>query len=289
MENNFVPSEKLNLWQPLRKVLLFIGLAMLFNLGVLFFKGSQAALEFLGGYLIEFSLSLDNLFVFISIFTAFGISEHSEHRVLTYGIMGAVILRLIFISLGVQVVNHFHFILYIFGAVLIINGIKMFFQKEHEYDVKNHKMMRFLRRFVPMTEEMVGEKFFVKIDGKRMITPLFAVLMIIEGSDILFAIDSIPAVFSVTTDLFIVYTSNIFAILGLRQLYFVLLHLQERFQYVRYGVATILTFTGVKLGLLMFHIEISIPISISVIFGILALSIILSMVMSKKKTSTRTD
>ena len=140
-----------------------------------------------------------------------------------------------------------------------------------------------------MTEEMVGEKFFVKIDGKRMITPLFAVLMIIEGSDILFAIDSIPAVFSVTTDLFIVYTSNIFAILGLRQLYFVLLHLQERFQYVRYGVATILTFTGVKLGLLMFHIEISIPISISVIFGILALSIILSMVMSKKKTSTRTD
>ncbi|HIZ76711.1 MAG TPA: TerC family protein, partial [Firmicutes bacterium] len=181
MENNFVPSEKLNLWQPLRKVLLFIGLAMLFNLGVLFFKGSQAALEFLGGYLIEFSLSLDNLFVFISIFTAFGISEHAEHRVLTYGIMGAVILRLIFISLGVQVVNHFHFILYIFGAVLIINGIKMFFQKEHEYDVKNHKMMRFLRRFVPMTEEMVGEKFFVKIDGKRMITPLFAVLMIIEG------------------------------------------------------------------------------------------------------------
>ena len=289
MENNFVPSEKLNLWQPLRKVLLFIGLAMLFNLGVLFFKGSQAALEFLGGYLIEFSLSLDNLFVFISIFTAFGISEHAEHRVLTYGIMGAVILRLIFISLGVQVVNHFHFILYIFGAVLIINGIKMFFQKEHEYDVKNHKMMRFLRRFVPMTEEMVGEKFFVKIDGKRMITPLFAVLMIIEGSDILFAIDSIPAVFSVTTDLFIVYTSNIFAILGLRQLYFVLLHLQERFQYVRYGVATNLTFTGVKLGLLMFHIEISIPISISVIFGILALSIILSMVMSKKKTSTRTD
>ena len=289
MENNFVPSEKLNLWQPLRKVLLFIGLAMLFNLGVLFFKGSQAALEFLGGYLIEFSLSLDNLFVFISIFTAFGISEHAEHRVLTYGIMGAVILRLIFISLGVQVVNHFHFILYIFGAVLIINGIKMFFQKEHEYDVKNHKMMRFLRRFVPMTEEMVGEKFFVKIDGKRMITPLFAVLMIIEGSDILFAIDSIPAVFSVTTDLFIVYNSNIFAILGLRQLYFVLLHLQERFQYVRYGVATILTFTGVKLGLLMFHIEISIPISISVIFGILALSIILSMVMSKKKTSTRTD
>lgn len=289
MENNFVPSEKLNLWQPLRKVLLFIGLAMIFNLGVLFFKGSQAALEFLGGYLIEFSLSLDNLFVFISIFTAFGISEHAEHRVLTYGIMGAVILRLIFISLGVQVVNHFHFILYIFGAVLIINGIKMFFQKEHEYDVKNHKMMRFLRRFVPMTEEMVGEKFFVKIDGKRMITPLFAVLMIIEGSDILFAIDSIPAVFSVTTDLFIVYTSNIFAILGLRQLYFVLLHLQERFQYVRYGVATILTFTGVKLGLLMFHIEISIPISISVIFGILALSIILSMVMSKKKTSTRTD
>ncbi len=289
MENNVVMKEKLNLWQPLRKVLLFIGLAMLFNLGVLFFKGHQAGLEFLGGYLIEFSLSLDNLFVFISIFTAFSITEHAEHRVLTYGIMGAVVLRLIFISLGVQVVNNFHFILYIFGAILIINGVKMFFKKEQEYDTKNNKMMRFLRKFVPMTEEMVGEKFFVKIDGKKMITPLFAVLMIIEGSDILFAIDSIPAVFSVTTDLFIVYTSNIFAILGLRQLYFVLLHLHERFQYVRYGVATILTFTGVKLALLMFHIEISIPVSIGVIFGILTLSIILSMVVSKKKAMARPD
>lgn len=276
-------SETENLWKPLKKVLLFMGLAFLFNLGILFFMGKQPALEFLGGYLIEFSLSMDNLFVFISIFTAFGISEHAEHRVLGYGILGAIILRFVFIALGVKIIEHFEFLLYIFGAILIINGFKMCFGKEKEQHPEKSPIIRLLSKIMPMTPNFVGEKFFVKQNKLIYATPLFAVLLIVEFSDILFAIDSIPAVFSVTTNVFIVYTSNIFAILGLRQLYFVLLHLQERFRYVKYGVGAILAFTGVKLLLLVFHIEISIPISIAVIVFTITAAIVISVLVTGRQ------
>ena len=249
---------------------------MLFCLGIWYFLGYQKALEFLGGYLIELSLSVDNLFVFITIFMSYGIREHAQHRVLGYGIAGAIILRFIFIFFGVKIVSLFEWVLYIFGAILI-------FKKEEEKDPHDSRIIRLVAKVLPMTKEFRGEKFMVKEGGKRLFTPLFAVLCLIEGSDILFAIDSVPAVFSVSTDLLIVYTSNIFAILGLRQLYFVLEHLHERFQYVKYGVAVILMFTGVKLAGLMFGLHISIPISIGVILTVLVVSIIASAIVSKKK------
>lgn len=266
----------------LKWVIFWIVLAMLFCIGIWYFLGYQKALEFLGGYLIELSLSVDNLFVFITIFMSYGIREHAQHRVLGYGIAGAIILRFIFIFFGVKIVSLFEWVLYIFGAILIFNGIKMF-KKEEEKDPHDSRIIRLVAKVLPMTKEFRGEKFMVKEGGKRLFTPLFAVLCLIEGSDILFAIDSVPAVFSVSTDLLIVYTSNIFAILGLRQLFFVLEHLHERFQYVKYGVAVILMFTGVKLAGLMFGLHISIPISIGVILTVLVVSIIASAIVSKKK------
>ncbi len=270
-------------WKPFSRVLIFMGAALLFNLGILIFMGRQPALEFLGAYLIEFSLSMDNLFVFITIFTAFGISEHAEHRVLTYGIAGAIILRLLFIALGVKVIEHFEFVLYIFGVILLFHGVKMCVGKEKERNPKDSIIVKLLGRFVKVTPDFVGEKFFVKENKVLYVTPLLAVLLVIEFSDILFAIDSIPAVFSVTTNVFIAYTSNIFAILGLRQLYFVLLHLQERFIFVKYGVGVILAFTGVKLGILAFDIHISIPVSIGIIVAVMTISIVTSVIVTGRR------
>lgn len=277
-------------WKPFSHVLIFMGAALLFNLGILIFMGKEPALEFLGAYLLEFSLSMDNLFVFITIFTAFGISEHAEHRVLAYGIAGAIVLRLLFIALGVKVIEHFEFILYIFGIILFINGIKMCFGKEKETHPKDSPIVKVLGKVMKMTPDFEGEKFFVRKNKVLYATPLFAVLLVIEFSDILFAIDSIPAVFSVTTNVFIAYTSNIFAILGLRQLYFVLLHLQERFIYVKYGVGVILAFTGVKLGILFFGWHISIPISIGVIITVMTISILSSVIVSGRRAKAlKTD
>ncbi|MCB6992649.1 TerC/Alx family metal homeostasis membrane protein [bacterium 210820-DFI.6.37] len=273
-----------DVFKSLKWVAFWMALAVLSGLAVWYFMGSQKALEFYGGYLIEMSLSMDNLFVFISIFMSYGIKEHAQHRVLSYGIAGAIVLRFIFIFFGVKIVTMFEWILYIFGAILIINGIKMF-KEEEEKDPHESRIIRAVAKVLPMTESFEGEKFLVKRNGKRLFTPLFAVLCLIEFSDILFAIDSVPAVFSVSTDLLIVYSSNIFAILGLRQLYFVLEHLQERFAYVKYGVAIILMFTGVKLAGLIVGLHISIPISIGVIIGVLVISIILSMILSKKRAS----
>ena len=263
----------------LKWVFFWMGMAIAFNLGIWNFMGQQKALEFLGGYLIELSLSVDNLFVFITIFMSYGIKERAQHRVLGYGIAGAIVLRFLFIFFGVKIVAMFEWVLYIFGAVLIINGVKMF-KKEKEKDPHDSPIAKVIAKVLPMTTTFSGDKFMVTENGKRLFTPLFAVLCLIECSDILFAIDSVPAVFSVSTDLFIVYTSNIFAILGLRQLYFVLEHLHERFAYVKYGVAIILVFTGVKLAGLMFGLHISIPISIGIIVGVLIVSILVSILVS---------
>ena len=266
----------------LKMVTLLIFGAMVFCLGIYYFMGEQEALEFLGGYLIEFSLSMDNLFVFISIFTAFAVPVEYQHRCLKFGIIGAIVLRFIFISLGVSIVHSFSWVLYIFGLVLIISGIKMFKKNEKHKDVKNSPAIKILGKIMPVCDHFDGHNFITHFNGKRYATPLLAVLFIIEFSDVLFAIDSVPAVFSVTTNLFIVYTSNIFAILGLRQLYFVLEHLQERFCYVRYGVALILTFTGIKLTALVFNFHISIVLSITIIFFVLILSVLFSMFATRK-------
>lgn len=270
-------------FRALKWVLFWMTLAIIFNLGILAFMGPDKALQFLGGYLIELSLSIDNLFLFITIFTCFGIAEHARHRVLAYGIAGAVVLRFVFILLGVQIISQFEWVLYVFGIILILSGIKMLRTEEEAGNPQDSKIIKVLCKIIPVTPDFVGEKFFVRRNNVLHATPLFAVLVLIEFSDILFAIDSVPAAFSISTNLFIVYTSNIFAILGLRQLYFVLDHLQDRFQYVKYGVAIILMFTGVKLGILFFGIHIPILASIGLIVSVLVLSIVISALVSKKE------
>ncbi len=267
----------------LKWVAFWIGLALAFNAGIYLFMGKESALEFLGGFVIEKSLSIDNLFLFIMVFSSFGIKQEYQRRILNYGIIGALILRLIFVLLGVTIVNMFHWILYVFGAILIISGVRMIFKNEENDSVKDSKIIKVLGKIIPVTDKMEGDKFFVRKNKILHATPLFAVLILIEFTDIIFAVDSIPAIFSVTTDPFIVYTSNIFAIMGLRSMYFVLGNLHEKFKYVKYGVAMILVFTGVKLSVLMFDIKIPIELSLGIIFFILASSIILSVLFSGRK------
>lgn len=261
---------------------IWVGLALLFNIGIYIFMGPEKALSFLGGYVIEQSLSLDNLFLFLLVFQAFAIKPEYQKKVLSYGIYGAIILRLIFVLLGITVVNKFHWVLYIFGLILIVSGIKMFRKHEDSTNVKDSKVLKFINKIVPVSDKMEGEKFFIRKNKKVYITPLFAVLLLIETSDIIFAVDSIPAIFSITTDPFIVYTSNIFAILGLRSMYFLLYKLHEKFAYIKYGVACILIFTGVKLLALLFNIHISVLVSLLSIFTILAVSLLASVFASNK-------
>lgn len=269
----------------INQFLFWVALALLFNLGIYFYFGQQKAIEFFGGYIIEQSLSLDNLFLFLVIFSSFGITAEYQKRVLNYGIFGAIILRLIFVVLGVAIVNKFHWILYVFGVILIVSGLKIMLKKEEEEtDFKNNKLIKFLSKFIPFTDKLEGEKFFTRKNGVLYATPLLAILVIIESSDLIFAIDSIPAIFSITTDTFIVYSSNIFAILGLRNLYFLIGILNDKFKYVKMGVALILVFTGIKLSILFFHIEISVVLSVAIIFTILAASIIVSMIAANKET-----
>ena len=270
-------TKKASIW-----FVFWVGLALIFNLGVYIFMGPTAALEFLGGYIIEQSLSLDNLFLFIVIFSSFGITPKYQRRVLNYGIIGAIILRAIFIILGVAVVDMFSWILYVFGALLIFSGFKMMFESEDKKDIKESKILKVLGKIIPVSHKLDGEKFFTKINAKLFATPLFAILVLIEVSDIIFAIDSIPAIFSITRDPFIVYTSNLFAIMGLRSLYFLIEKLHSAFEYVKYGVACILIFTGIKLGIVYFGIHISIPLSIAIIAGILVASIVASIIFKKK-------
>jgi tellurite resistance protein TerC len=278
-------GDKLKVKNAVFWVLFWICMAAIFNIGVYVFQGGENALQFLGGYVIELSLSMDNLFLFLLIFEAYKIPLRYQRRVLSYGIFGAIILRFAFTMLGVTIVNKFHWVLYIFGIVLLISGFKMMTGNDNSDDYKESKIMMVLGKIIPITNRLYDEKFFVKIDKVLYATPLFAIIVIIEFSDILFAIDSIPAIFSITTNPFIVYTSNIFAILGLRSLYFVLQKLHNSFCYVKYGVALILTFTGIKLLILMFHLEISLPISLSIIFTILALSIVCSVLFPSKNQS----
>ncbi|MBV4436868.1 TerC/Alx family metal homeostasis membrane protein [Clostridium tyrobutyricum] len=263
----------------------WIGMALIFNAGIYIFMGHEKALAFLGGYVIEQSLSLDNLFLFLIIFECFAVNPQYQKRILTYGIIGAIILRFIFIILGVTIINQFHWMLYIFGIILIISGIKMIFKNDVVVNFKNSRVIGLLEKIIPVSDNIEGEKFFIRKNKILYATPLFAILILIEASDIIFAIDSIPAVFSITTDPFIVYTSNIFAILGLRNMYFLLEKLHNNFAYVKYGVACILIFTGIKLSITFFHINVSVIPSLAIIFSILLTSIFVSIILSKNKKS----
>jgi tellurite resistance protein TerC len=260
----------------------WISLSVIFGVMVYFWRGPQPSLEFATGYLIELSLSVDNLFVFLVLFSYFKVPQEQQYRVLFWGIIGALVMRAIFIVAGVALINRFHFIIYVFGAFLIYTGIKLAFQDETEVHPEHNPMLRLVRRWFPMTNDYVGGRFFVMHGEKRYATPLFAVLVVVETTDLLFAVDSIPAILAITRDPFIVYTSNVFAILGLRSMYFALAGMLEIFHFLNYGLAAILTFVGTKM-LLSNFIKIPIHISLLVVASLLALSVIASLVFPHPK------
>ncbi|WP_148323051.1 TerC/Alx family metal homeostasis membrane protein [Paraclostridium bifermentans] len=264
----------------LRNFIMWASLAFVVNVFIYFIFGADYGLEFLGGYIIELSLSVDNLFLFLIIFTSFNIPISYQKRVLTYGIIGAVILRFVFIFLGVAIINTFNWVLYIFGFFLFCSGLKILLNKEEEADFSKSKVLNIMKHFIPVTKELHEEKFFVKINGLLYATPLLLILVLIESSDIIFALDSIPAIFSITTNPYIVYSSNIFAILGLRSMYFLLAKLNSMFSYIKYGVAFILMFTGIKLFIAFWGINISTVVSLLVIAIILLSSVLFSLIRS---------
>ena len=258
----------------------WISLALIFNLGIYYLWGSEKAMEFLAGYLIEKSLSVDNIFVFIMIFSYFAVPPMYQHRILFWGILGALIMRAIFIAAGAALLSAFHWIIYIFGGFLIITGIKMFFAGDEKIEPEKNPAVVLLRRWMPITKDYQGQRFFVRIDGRRWATPLFVVLLVIETTDVIFAVDSIPAIFAITLDPFIVYTSNIFAILGLRALYFLLAGILEMFRYLKVGLSFVLCFVGIKMMIVDFY-KVPITVSLAVVAGILVISILASLVKTK--------
>ena len=258
----------------------WIGLALIFNVGVWYFIGKEKAIEFLTGYVIEKSLSVDNLFVFIMVFSYFNVDTKYQHKVLFWGILGALIMRAIFIFAGVALIQQFHWIIYIFGAFLIFTGIKMLVQKDEKMEPEKNPLVRLFKRFFPVTDTMHGDRFFVKINAKTVATPLFIVLLIIEFTDLIFAVDSIPAILAISTDTFIIFTSNVFAILGLRALYFALAGIAKLFYYLKYGLSAILVFVGVKMVVAGFF-KIPVMYSLLIIVSILTLSILASVIFPK--------
>lgn len=266
---------------------IWIVMALIFAAGIYIWMDSQQALQFLSGYLIEKSLSMDNLFVFLMIFTYFQIPSRYQHNVLFWGIFGALVMRAIFIFAGLAMIRNFHFIIYVFGAFLIFTGIKMVFSRQRHAHLETNPVITFIQRFIPVTETYENEKFLVRKKGRLLATPLMIVLIAIEISDVMFAVDSIPAVLAVSTDPFIVYTSNIFAILGLRALYFALESAMRLFHFLHYGLSVILVFVGIKM-LLTDWIKIPVGIALSVILIILLVSVIASLISAQVPVQNKT-
>lgn len=270
-------------------VVFWIVAAMVFNAVVYVISGQQRAVEFLGGYLIELSLSVDNLFLFLVLFQSFGIEPQYQPRCLNYGIAIVLILRFLFIFIGIELVHMFHWLLYVMGAVLLFSGLKLLIKGDQD-EGKSHKdskILKLLSKFVPITYRVTSDRFFIRKRGITLATPLFAVLVLMNILDIVFAMDSVPAVFSVTTDLFVVYSSNILAVMGLRSFYYILEHLSHIFLYLKQGVAVILAFTGLKMVIVLFGIEISSMLSVGIILGILAASMLLSV--AKRSADKRAE
>jgi tellurite resistance protein TerC len=258
----------------------WVVLALAFNLAILHFRGPTAALDFLTGYLVEESLSVDNLFVFMLIFSYFRVPEAYQHKVLFWGILGAIAMRLFFILAGVALIREFHWIVYLFGAILIVSGIKMWSRKETEIDPDRNLVIRGFRRLWPVASPFEGGRFFVRLDGRRHATTLLVVLLLVETTDLLFAVDSIPAVLAITRDPFIVFTSNAFAVLGLRSIYFALAGLMKLFRFLSYGLSLILVFVGVKM-LIGEYVVIHNGIALGVIAAILGVCVLLSIARPK--------
>ncbi len=267
---------------------LWIGLALCFNVFLFFWKGSDTAFQFLTGYVIEKSLSVDNLFVFIMIFSTFRVPAKYQHEVLFWGILGALVMRAIFIAAGVALLHHFHWIIYIFGGFLIYTGIKLASHKEVDVHPEKNPVLIFIRRFLPVSNDYEGGKFFVRHAGKLMATPLFIVLLTVEMTDVIFAMDSIPAILAITPDPFIVYTSNVFAILGLRALYFALAGIMKYFHYLNYGLCVILVFVGTKMVLADVY-KIPTFVSLLAVVGVLLLSVAASLIWPKPKEDAEVE
>ncbi|WMJ74444.1 TerC family protein [Cytophagaceae bacterium ABcell3] len=266
----------------------WVSLAMVFNVIVYFWKGPELALQFLTGYLIEESLSVDNLFVFILIFKYFQVPEAYQRKVLFWGIIGALVLRGIFIAVGVTIIAKFSAAIYILGAFLLYTGIKMAFSSDKEINPDKNPVIRFANRYLRTTKSYVGDKFFVKQGKVWYVTPLFIVVLVVETTDIVFAIDSIPAILGVTSDPFIVYTSNVFALLGLRSLFFALSGIMKLFHYLNYGLALILSFIGLKLMTEHFY-PIDMTVALFIVAGILFGSVVLSILFPKEEEKPKEE
>jgi tellurite resistance protein TerC len=275
-------SHVVSLRESLTWTAVWVVLALVFNAGVWHYAGSQKALEFFTGYLIEKSLSVDNVFVFALLFSYFAVPTQYQHKVLFWGILGALLMRAVMIAAGAALIAKFAWIIYVFGAFLILTGIKMIVKREEEIHPERNPVVRWFKKLMPVTPEYRGDKFFVRENGLRMATPLFVVLLLVEISDLIFAVDSIPAIFAVTKDPFIVYTSNVFAILGLRSLYFALAGVMDKFHYLKIGLGVVLSFVGVKMILAHTAWKIDTLVSLGVIVMILATSVVWSLVKPRK-------
>ena len=272
----------------------WVGLAIAFGAGVYFLMGPDVGARYFTGYLVEKALSVDNIFVFVLIFSYFRVPPQYQHRVLFWGILGALVMRGVMIAAGAYLVSRFHWILYVFGAFLVVTGIRMATQSEHQIEVESNPMLRLLRRFVPITDLYHGARFFVRpheLEASDTVTkrsrspwiatPLFVVLVLVESTDVVFALDSIPAIFTITQDPFIVYTSNIFAILGLRSLYFLLAGVVHKFHYLKLGLSSVLVLIGIKMLIEEWY-EVPIGLSLGVVAAILVLSVVASLIWPKK-------
>jgi tellurite resistance protein TerC len=275
----------------------WISLALIFNAGIYFYwdrimpnssyTNKDAALAFFTGYLIEKSLSVDNIFVFILIFSFFAVPASHQHRVLFWGILGALVMRGALILAGVALLHEFHWIIYIFGGFLIFTGIRMALHRNEEVHPENNPLIKFVKRVMPVTEHYEGDKFFIRRAGRWMATPLLLVLLVVESTDLIFAVDSIPAIFAVTDNPFIVYTSNVFAILGLRSLYFLLANVMDKFKYLKLGLAVVLSFVGVKMVLVDIY-KMPVALSLGIIASILAISIVASLWKTRSSSELKT-
>jgi tellurite resistance protein TerC len=260
----------------------WVGLALCFAAGLYFIAGRQASLTFLTGYVIEEALSVDNIFVMVLIFEYFRVPKSSQHRVLFYGILGALVMRGAFIAAGSALIQRFHWILYVFGGLLIVTGVRMALSRVEAFEGDQNRIVRVLRRMLPLSDRFHDAHFTVVEAGRRLATPLLLVLILVEVTDLIFAIDSIPAIFGVTTDPFLVYTSNIFAVMGLRSLYFLLAAVVDRFHLLKYGLAVVLSFVGFKM-IAERWIEIDVALSLAIILSVLAISIAASLVWTADK------
>jgi tellurite resistance protein TerC len=259
---------------------IWFGLAMLFNLFIYYQFGKEKSIEFFTGYLIEKSLSVDNIFVIIMVFSFFSVPERYQHKVLFWGILGALVMRVIFIFAGIELVHKFHWLMYVFGGFLIVTGIRMGTGSEMKIDPDKNPLVKLVRRLFPVTSSFMSDNFFVRLNGRLWATPLFVVVVVIEGTDLIFAVDSIPAILAISDDPFIVYTSNVFAILGLRSLYFALSGIEKYFRYLKYGLALILVFVGAKMALVDI-VKIPVEISLIVIVFVLGFSMFASLAIAK--------